>query len=115
MGKKSNKNKKKAYQPKPPFRTVEGIESLAYEMLLPNDIFVLMEFYRKFNGYNRSDLSLTAKDVEGRVSSATLSKSIWRLVAFGFLDIKRRGSMNRECSNLCLDRTLEKSEFRRSE
>ena len=88
----------KAYRPKPPFITVEGIKSEVYEYLSPIAVWVLCEFYRKFNGYNRQNLSLTGKDVKGKISTTTLSKSIWELVAYGFIDIKRRGARNRECS-----------------
>ena len=76
----------KAYRPKPPFITVEGIKSEVYEYLSPIAVWVLCEFYRKFNGYNRQNLSLTGKDVKGKISTTTLSKSIWELVAYGFID-----------------------------
>jgi len=92
------KQRKKAYKPKPPYISVEGIKSKAYERLSPNAVWVLCEIYRKFNGYNRQNISLTGKDVKGKISTATHSKAIWELVAYGFIDIKQRGSLNKKCS-----------------
>lgn len=66
--------------------------------LTPYAVFVLVEFYRKFNGYNRNNLSLTRSDVKGKISSATLSKKIWELIYFGFIDVIRMGRLERNCT-----------------
>ncbi len=90
--------KNKAYRPTPPFRTVEGIESPAYDKLHPYSVFVLMEFYKEFNGFNRYDLSLTYKEVKPKMSNQTFNRSIWELRGFGFIDVVRPGRLERNCS-----------------
>lgn len=90
--------RKKAYQPKPPFRTVEGIGSLPWEKLDMGAIGVLMKFYGKFNGYNRYDLSLTYREVKHKLSSLLFTRFIWQLIGFGFLDRRRTGRLMRNCS-----------------
>jgi len=95
---KRNKEKKKAYQPKKPFRTVEGVGSLAWEKLDLRSIGVLMKFYEKFNGYNRYNLSLTYKEVKFLLSSLLFSRSLWQCIGFGFLDVRRFGRLERNCS-----------------
>ncbi len=89
---------KKAYKPKPPFRAVEGVEGQAWIMLSRDAVWLLMEFYREFNGYNRSNLSVTYGAVKGRISNGTFNKAIWELVGYGFLDIIRRGRLERNAS-----------------
>lgn len=96
-GKKQNE-RKKAYQPKLPFRTVEGIGSPPWEKLDMGAIGVLMKFYGKFNGYNRYDLSLTYREVKHKLSSLLFTRFIWQLIGFGFLDRRRTGRLMRNCS-----------------
>jgi|GEM_PF-3296986 len=96
-GKKQNE-RKKAYQPKLPFRTVEGIGSLPWEKLDMGAIGVLMKFYGKFNGYNRYDLSITYREVKHKLSSLLFTRFIWQLIGYGFLDIRRMGRLERNCS-----------------
>lgn len=99
MGHPEDRNKrKKAYQPKQPFRTVEGFEGAAWEKLSRNAIFVLTEFYRKFNGYNRYDLSLTYGEVKNKISNTPFSRATWELIGYGFIDVRRFGRLERNCS-----------------
>lgn len=57
-----------------------------------------MEFHSKFNGYNRYNLSLTYREVMNKMSSLLFTRSIWELIGFGFLDLKRTGRLERYCS-----------------
>ena len=75
------KRSKGAYKPKPPFRSVEGVESLAWGKLSCHAVWVLMEFYRRFDGYNRFCLTLSYKEVKRRMACGTFSKAIWELIA----------------------------------
>ena len=59
----------KVYKPKKPFRSVEGIESPAWEQLSVHAIWILMEFYKCFDGYNRNCLYLSYKTVGHKVAS----------------------------------------------
>ena len=93
-----NKEKKTAYQPEQPFRTVEGVGTLAWGKLDLRSIGVLMKFYEKFNGYNRYNLSLTYKEVKHLLSSLLFSRSLWQCIGFGFLDVRRFGRLERNCS-----------------
>ncbi len=61
-------------------------------------IGVLMEFYNKFNGYNRYNLSVTYNEVKNKMSSLIFSRYLWQLIGFGFLDIRRTGRLMRHCS-----------------
>lgn len=87
-----------AYNPKKPFITVEGIKSKPWKKLTPNDVFVLIEFYRKFNGFNKDNLSLTYKEEKKKMAPATLLKSKWRLIGYGFLYPTRWGRGRKEPS-----------------
>jgi len=89
---------RQAYKPKLPFRTVEGIESDAWKRLDYGAIGLLMEFYRKFNGRNRANLSVTYREVKHKMSSLIFTRWIWQLIGFGFLDVKRWGRLQRKCS-----------------
>jgi len=89
---------KVSYKPKLPFRSVEGTESPAYKRLSRDAVWVLMEFYRKFDGFNRHCLVLTYKEISDRISSGTFSKAIWELRAFGFMDTIRPGRLERNVS-----------------
>lgn len=95
---KNQNERKKAYQPKPPFRTVEGVGTLPWEKLDMSAVGVFMKFYDKFNGYNRYDLSLTYREVKRKMSSLIFTRSLWQLIGFGFLDIRRTGRLMRNCS-----------------
>ena len=82
----------------PPFRTIEGIGTAAWKKLDRGALWVLLKFYEKFNGYNRYDLSVTYKEVKYEMSSRTFSRSIWQLIGYGFLDVRRFGRLERYCS-----------------
>lgn len=92
------KEKTKAYKPKQPFRTVEGIGTLPWEKLDMGAIGVLMKFYEKFNGFNRYNLSLTYKEVKNKMASLIFTRFIWQLIGYGFLDVRRFGRLERKCS-----------------
>ena len=87
-----------AYKPKKPYRSVEGIGSMPWKKLSRDAVFVLNKFYEKFNGYNRYDLSLTYDEVKNKISNRPFSNALLELLAFGFIDIKRPGRLERECS-----------------
>ena len=93
-----NKEDKKAYKPRQPFSSVEGIGTLAWRKLDLRSIGVLMKFYEKFNGYNRYNLSLTYKEVKPLLSSLLFSRSLWQCIGFGFVDVIRFGRLERQCS-----------------
>jgi len=97
-GDKSSVRSKNAYKPRPPFSTVEGVESEAWERLSREGVFVLMRFYRKFDGYNRYDLSLTYKEIKDKMACSLFSKAIWENIGYGFLDVRRFGRLERNCS-----------------
>ncbi len=90
--------RKKAYRASIPFRTVEGIGTPPWDKLSPYSVWVHIEFYNKFNGYNRYNLSLTYKEVQDKMSSLIFSRSIWQLIGFGFIDVRRFGRLERNCS-----------------
>jgi len=90
--------RKKAYQPKLPFKTVEGVGALPWQKLDMGAIGVFMKFYFKFNGFNRYDLSLTYREVKHKMSSLVFTRYIWQLIGYGFLDIRRTGRLERNCS-----------------
>ena len=87
-----------AYKPKKPYRSVEGIGSMPWKKLSRDAVFVLNKFYEKFNGYNRYDLSLTYDEAKSKISNRPFSNALLELLAFGFIDIKRPGRLERECS-----------------
>ncbi len=89
---------RRAYRPKLPFKTVEGVGTLAWAKLDRGAVWVLMEFYGKFNGYNRYDLSLTYKEVKNKISSLLFTRCLWQCIGFGFLDVRRFGCLERNCS-----------------
>jgi hypothetical protein len=90
--------RKKAYQPVPPFKTVEGVGTQPFNRLSPHSVWVLLRFYAKFTGFNRNDLSLTYGQVKSAMSNLLFSRSIWELIGFGFIDVKRFGRLERNCS-----------------
>jgi len=77
---------------------VEGVGTPAWEKLDLGAIGILMKFYENFNGYNRYDLSLTYKEVKNKVSSLVFTRFLWQLIGFGFIDIRRVGRLERNCS-----------------
>lgn len=96
--KKSQNSNNGAYRPKPPFISVEGIESLAWGKLSRDAVWVHTELYRKFNGKNRNNLSLTYKEVNHKISNGTFNKAIWELIGYGFIHVKRFGHLNQNAS-----------------
>jgi hypothetical protein len=95
---KQTKHIRRAYQPQAPFKTVEGIGTEPFNWLAPHSVWVLLRFYKEFNGYNRNNLSLTYGKVKNIMSSLLFSRSIWQLIGFGFIDVKRFGRLERNCS-----------------
>jgi len=91
-------SEKKAYKPGQPFRTIEGIGTEAFSRLSRNAVFILVKFYEKFNGYNRYDLSLTFGEIKNKMSNTLFSRSIWELTGFGFIDVRRFGRLEKNCS-----------------
>ena len=92
------RHERKAYRPRPPFKIVEGVGTPPFKRL---DVFArwaLLQFYEKFNGRNRSNLSLTYGEVQSIMSAATFVRSIWQLIGFGFLDVRRWGRLERNAS-----------------
>jgi hypothetical protein len=92
------KRETKAYRPRPPFKIIEGVGTAPFKRLDPFAQYVLLRFYEKFNGHNRSDLSLTYGEVSPIMSSTIFSRSIWQLIGFGFLDVRRWGRLERNAS-----------------
>ena len=89
---------KPAYRPRRPFWTVEGVGSEAWNRLDLGAVGLLMRFYAKFNGYNRGNLSVTYRELKHHVSSLVFTRWIWQLIGYGFLDVKRWGRLERNCS-----------------
>jgi hypothetical protein len=59
---------------------------------------LLMEFYSKFDGFNRSNLSVTYRDVKAKIFSLLFTRWIWQLIGYGFLEVKQWGKLERKCS-----------------
>ncbi|MBD3155142.1 MAG: hypothetical protein GF368_00620 [Candidatus Aenigmarchaeota archaeon] len=95
QNKKRYKRSGRAYQPKKPFKSVEGADSQAWEMLSHYAVWVLMEFYKKFDGYNRNCLKLSYSEVSNKISNNTFNKAVWQLKGFGFIDIVKSGRLER--------------------
>ncbi len=95
---KSSSNNGKAYKPRPPFSSVEGIGTLPWRKLDRGAAGILLEFYFKFNGHNRYDLSLTYREVKEKMSSLIFTRYLWQCIGFGFLDVRRFGRLERQCS-----------------
>jgi len=87
-----------AYKPKKPFKTIEGLGTEPWMRLSRNGVYVLDRFYKKFNGYNRSNLSLTYGEVKDKMSNRLFSSAIWENIGFGFIDIIKQGGLQKECS-----------------
>src|SRR4030042_2897960 len=94
-------NRQQAYQPKRPFKTIEGIaedvQGEAFRRLSPHSVWVLMRFYERFNGKNRSNLELTYAEVKHAMSGVLFTRSIWQLIGFGFVDVRRFGRLEAQC------------------
>ena len=86
------------YKPKPPYKSVEGVESLAYEKLSCHAVWVLMEFYKRFNGFNRSNLRLSYEDVSWKIAGGTFNKALWELIGYGFLHVIKQGRLEKNNS-----------------
>ena len=93
-----NKYRSTAYRPKPPFAIIEGIGTLPFDRLSPTAVWTLVKLYSKFNGFNRSNLSLPYREVKQIMSPFIYTRSIWELLGFGFLDVQRWGRLERNCS-----------------
>ncbi|MGB9006634.1 MAG: hypothetical protein WCB96_12990 [Candidatus Aminicenantales bacterium] len=93
-----NKQRSTAYRPKPPFGIIEGIGTPAFDRLSPTAVWALVRLYSKFNGLNRSNLSLPYRGVKRIMSPFILTRSIWELLGFGFIDVQRWGRLEKNCS-----------------
>jgi len=91
-------HERRAYKTKRPFSCIEGIGTPAWEKLDIGARGLLTEFYKKFNGYNRDNLSLTFREVKGRIASLVFQRFKWQLIGYGFLEVKRLGRLERNCS-----------------
>lgn len=101
-----------AYKPRIPFQSIEGIGTEPWMSLSRNAVYVLNRFYAKFNGYNRTNLSLTYNEVKDKMSGRLFTAALWELMGFGFIDRIREGRLQRECSIFRLSdqwRKLEKN------
>ena len=87
---------KEAYKPKVPFQSVEGLGTAPWMMLSRNGICVLDMFYAKFNGYNRSNLTLTYREMKNKMSFRLFSSAIWEVIGFGFIDSLKSGGLERK-------------------
>jgi hypothetical protein len=93
-----NKQQRAAYRPKPPFAIIEGVSTPPFDRLSPTAVWVLVKLYSKFNGFNRANLSVPYRGVKEIMSPFILTRSIWELLAFGFIDVQRWGRLERNCS-----------------
>ena len=99
QNRKNPKSKKSgAYKPRKPFRTVEGIGTETWNRLDMGARGLLEEFYNKFNGYNRWDLSLPYREVKHKMSSLIFTRWQWQLIGFGFIEVRRWGRLERNCT-----------------
>ena len=92
------RNKKRAYRPRPPFAIVEGAGTPPFKKLDPEAVWVLLQFYAKFTGRNRINLSLTYREARETMSERVFSRAIWQLIGFGFIDVERWGRLERNCT-----------------
>jgi len=91
-----NVSGREAYKPKIPFQTVEGLGTPPWMMLSRNGVYVLDRFYAKFNGYNRSNLTLTYREMKDKMSFRLFSSAIWEVIGFGFIDSLNPGGLERK-------------------
>ena len=92
------KTERNAYKPRKPFKAIEGVGTRPWMRLSRNSVYVLNRFYAKFNGYNRDNLSLTYKEMNGKLSGRLFTAALWELMSFGFIDRVRSGRLEKECS-----------------
>jgi hypothetical protein len=92
------KHERKAYRPQPPFGIVEGVGTPPFKRLSPFAVWVLVKFYEKFNGYNRSDLSLSYSEVRPVMSTPIFNRAIWQLLSFGFVDVRKWGRLEKKAT-----------------
>lgn len=98
MERRLDKNKRRAFRPRPPFRIVEGAGTEPFQCLSPEAVWTLLRLYAKFNGYNRADLSCTFNEVKDTMSGRVFSRALWQLIGFGFIDVRQFGRLERTCS-----------------
>lgn len=85
-----------AYKPKKPFKTVEGLGTEPWQRLSRNGAYVLDRLYSEFNGYNRSDLSLSFRKVKNKMSNRLFSAAMLETICFGFVDVVKGGGLMRQ-------------------
>lgn len=85
-----------AYKPRKPFKTVEGLGTEPWKRLSRNGAYVLDRLYSKFTGYNRSDLSLTFREVKNKMSNRLFSAAILETICFGFVVVVKEGGLMRQ-------------------
>ena len=88
------------YKPRKPFKCVEGVGSPAWNRLDRGAVWMHLKFHDQFDGKNsnRHNLSMSYKQTAHEMSTRTHSRSIWQLIGFGFIDIVKRGRLERNCS-----------------
>jgi hypothetical protein len=95
-------HKQQAYQPQRPFRTVEGIDAWEqgepFRRLSPWAVWIVMRLYEKFNGHNRANLSLPYREAKPVMSSFVFIRSMWEAIGYGFVDSRRFGRLEANCS-----------------
>lgn len=88
----------KQYKAQPPFKIVEGLGTDPWKRLSRNGAYVLDRLYCKFTTFNRGNLSVTFREVKGKMSNRLFSAGILEVVCFGFADIVREGGLKRQCN-----------------
>ena len=99
---KERKQRQWGYKPRSPFAIVEGAGTPPFNRLSPEAVWVLLKLYAKFNGKNRSDLSLTYRETKETMCSKVRSRATWQLLGYGFIDVKRWGRLERNCTIFAL-------------
>ena len=95
---KERKKRQWGYKPRPPFAIVEGAGTPLFNRLSPEAVWVLLKLYSKFNGKNRSNLSLTYRETKETMCSKVRSRATWQLLGYGFIDVIRWGRLERNCT-----------------
>jgi len=72
--------------------------SPAWRQLSAKAVWVYIEMCKKYRGNNINNLSLTYKEVEFKLSSATFSKAKKELEKYGFIKVVRPGGLFRRCT-----------------
>jgi hypothetical protein len=96
------KKRQWGYRPRRPFAIVEGAGTPPFNRLSPEAAWVLLKLYGKFNGKNRSDLSLTYRETKETMCSKVRNRATWQLLGYGFVDVKRWGRLERNCTIFAL-------------